>query len=115
MQGLTTHFLPTKALKHQKSYLHQGLFNTQDSHIHKFICCINDIILYIENFPLFGMDQGFTNDQMIKLIEFELPKEWKKKLLMQGFNSFAKIPNKIVELCGWLHMSEYIFHNKGDG
>ena len=32
------------------------------------------------------MDQGFPNEKMINLIEFEIPKEWKKKLPMKGFN-----------------------------
>ena len=43
MKGIMNHFFPTKALQHQKSYLHQVFFNTQDPNICKFILCINNI------------------------------------------------------------------------
>ena len=54
-------------------YLTQGLFKTQEYNIQELFCCVNNIVKYIENLPHFGQDQGLTEDEIIKLVEFALP------------------------------------------
>ena len=81
----------------------------------KFIFHLNNIVKYFEHLPPFGKNQGLPDDKIIKLINFVLPCEWHKHLLIQGFNSVSNILNELVEFCYLLNTSVYIFYNKGDG
>ena len=40
---------------------------------------------YIEDFPPFGWNQGFPEENILELIEFALPYEWQEQILVQGF------------------------------
>ena len=72
VKGLMNHFLPPKLIQHQKRYLHQGLFNSCDSKIQGFIFCVYEIVDYLKNLPLFGMNQGLPYDKIIRIFEFTL-------------------------------------------
>ena len=99
MQCLTTNFFPTKAIHNQKRHLLWGLFNPQNSKIHNLIYRVNEIVEYLERFPLFGMTQELPDDKIINIIYTILLHKCQKKILMQGFDSDTKIINNIVEFC----------------
>ena len=44
IEGVTTHFFPSKALQLQKRYLHQVLYNPQEQNIREFICPVNETV-----------------------------------------------------------------------
>ena len=101
-----THLLDTISLKNHRRYLQWGLFNTQDSKIHEFICWVNDIVKYLYHFPLLGMDQVLPDDKIIEIVKFELPWECQKQILVQVFNLVTKSLNDLVELCEWINMDK---------
>ena len=76
--GLVTYFFPTKALHFNKIYLCWGLFNPQDSNIHKLIPHTNKIIEYHKILPPYRTNQGLIYEKIIELIEFTLPRDRKK-------------------------------------
>ena len=61
IQGMMPHFLPPNPLHHQKSYLLWELFKPYEYKVHDFICQLNNIIEYLNHFPLLGMDQGLPD------------------------------------------------------
>ena len=60
------------------------------------------------------MDQGLTEEKIIKLVEFILPDKYKKYMLVQGFDSYSKSLNKHVEFYKRLKNSKEIFQDEGD-
>ena len=86
-------------------YLYQGLFNTQEYKIHKFIHHNNNIVEYLEHFLPFIIAQGLPYEKITKIAEFALTREWQKKIPVQEFESASKSTNKLVEFCEYLEMS----------
>ena len=53
---------------------------------------------YLEDFPPFGTNKGSLEDDILELIEFTLPHEWQKHLIVQGLYPATKSINYLVEL-----------------
>ena len=67
MQGITTHFLPLKALQFHKRYLYWGLFKTQESKIQELIFRVDNIFKYIKHLPFFSTNQRLPDEKIIDL------------------------------------------------
>ena len=109
IKNLISHLFPPKALQRQKRYHGRGLYKPHSTNIRDFICHIAEIVEYLKKFPSFGAGQRLPEDEILKLVEFSLPKEWKKELIIQGFDSATQGLTKIVEFCECLEKAEEIF------
>ena len=87
IQDLIYNLLPPKVPQQQKRYLLHGLYNYQKTKTCDFICRVNEIVKYIDHFPPFGDYQGLPEDEILNLMEFALPQECQKEILVQGFDS----------------------------
>ena len=74
-------------------------FNLQDSNMRNFFWRVNKIVEYLGYFPPFRTYQKLSNNKIIYLIEFALPRDYQKRLLMQRFYFPTQILNKIVDFC----------------
>ena len=72
IQDVFIHFFSPKLLQHQRIYLCRGLHNPHDTKIRKFICRVDEIAENLDKFPRFGMNQGFSEEEIIYLIEILL-------------------------------------------
>ena len=70
---------------------------------------------YLENFPLFRINQGLADYEIIKIFKFALPHECKQWVLINGFYSTIKSVNNPIEFCGSIEIVEEILRNKDDG
>ena len=70
---------------------------------------------YLEKFPPFGAGQCLPEDKILKLVEFSVPKEWQKELIIQGFDSSTQGLTELVELYERLKTAEEIFQTQGEG
>ena len=70
---------------------------------------------YLENLLTFGAGQHIPEENILKLVEFSLPKEWQKELIIQGFDSSTKGLAELVEFCERLETAEEIFQTQGEG
>ena len=116
MKDLISHLFPPKALQHQKWYLRNELHKPRDTKIRYFICRIDKIVKYLKKFSPFGVGQRLPDDNIHEMVEFSLPKEWQKELIIQGFDSATQGLMELVEFCKRLETSEEIFqtHSKGN-
>ena len=69
MKDLISHSFPPKALQRHKRYLRRGLYKPRDIKIREFICCIDEMVKYLEEFPPFGAGQCLTEDYILELVE----------------------------------------------
>ena len=49
-----------------------GVYNLRNTTVCDFICRINEIIKYLENFLTFGSNQGLLEDEILELMVFLL-------------------------------------------
>ena len=75
----------------------------------EFIFNVKNIVEYLKQLPLFGMDQGLPNDKIIELVHFSLPHEWKNQIPVQG------VSRRALRVLLVLNIAKEIFHNKGNG
>ena len=54
MKYIIYHFFPPKVLQRQKRYLRRSLYKLRNTKIQSFICRIDEMVKYLENFPPFG-------------------------------------------------------------
>ena len=54
MKDLITHVFLSKALQRQKRYLQRDLYKPRNTTIRDFICRIDKMVDYLDNFPPFG-------------------------------------------------------------
>ena len=52
---------------------------------------------YLDNFPPFGWNLGFPEENILKLAEFLLLHEWKKQMLVQVFDLYGNSLTELVE------------------
>ena len=112
---MVTHFFPPKVLQLHNRYSWQGLFNTWEAKVQKFIFCIKNIVDYLKHLPPFGKNQWLPYDETINLIKFALTHKWNKELPVHGLKFTSKSINKLIDLCDSLNMAVGIFNDKVDG
>ena len=115
MEDLITDLFPPNALQRQKRYLRRGVYKTHKTKIWEFICRIEKMVDYLKKFPSFGIGQGLLDDEILQLVEFLLPGEWQKELIIKGFDSATQSLTELVELCEILETANEIFHMQGEG
>ena len=72
------------------------------------------MVEYLNNFPPFGTVKRLPEDDILELVEFSLPKEWKKELIIQGHESATQGLTELVEFCDLLKTAEEIFQTQGE-
>ena len=123
MKDLISHLFPPKALQRQKRYLRRGLHRTCDTKIRDFIYCIDEMVECLKKFPPFREVKRLPDDEILELVEFSLPEEWQKELIIQGFDSTNQGLTKLIdflerivtkkEQSGERHQSAKSDHSKG--
>ena len=78
--------------------------------IRYFICRIREMVEYLEKVPVFGSVQHLPEDKIIELVEFLLPKEWQKEMIIQGFDSATQGLTELVKFCERLGTAMGIFY-----
>ena len=115
MKGFINNFFLSKALQRQKRYLQRGLYNPCYKNIRDFIFRIDKIVEYLEKFPPFGVVQCLFYDQILELVEFPIPREWQKELIIQRLDYATQGLTELVKLCERLKTSEENFQMDGEG
>ena len=73
------------------------------------------MVKYINKSPLFGEGQHLPEDNILELVEFSLPKDWKKELIIQGFDSETQGLTELFKFYERLETAEEIFQTQGEG
>ena len=73
------------------------------------------MVEYLEKFRPFGAGKRLLDDNVIELVEFSLPKEWQKQLIIQVFDSASQGLTELVKFWEHLETAEGFFHTQGEG
>ena len=69
---------------------------------------------YLEKFPPFREGQRLPEYKILNLVEFSLPKEWQKELIIEEFDFATQGLTELVEFCERPKTDEEIFQTQGD-
>ena len=58
------------------------------------------------HFPPFGQDQSLDDDDIMEILEFDIPAFWQKDMIYQGFNPSEHTATEFVEFCKRLEFTE---------
>ena len=64
--------------------------------------------------PLWAV-QPLPKDEIFELVQFSIPKEWEKEIIIQGFDSKTQGLTELVNFCEHLKTAEEIFQKHGEG
>ena len=67
---------------------------------------------YLNNFLPFGAGQRLTVDEILDILQFSLPREWQKELIVQRFYFATQVLTELVDFCERLKTSEEIFQTQ---
>ena len=90
------------------------MYKTRDTKIQYFICSIDDMVDYLGKLPPFGAGHRLLEENILKLVDFSLPKEWKKELITQGLESATQGLTELVKFCEHLETAEETFQMQGE-
>ena len=99
MKDIISHLFTPKDIQNRKKHLRRGLYKTRDTNTRYFICRIVRMVKYLINFPPFGAVQRLPGKEILELVEFSIPNEWQKELIIQGFYSTTQGLMEIIEFC----------------
>ena len=103
------HFSPQKSLIRQKRYMRRALFKPRHLKTREFVARVRELNEYLKMFPLFGNGQELPEDEILEIIEFSLPQDWQRTMLVQGFDSATASVRDLVDLCERLECAEEIY------
>ena len=72
------------------------------------------MVEYMQDFPTYGNNQGLPGDYIIEFMEYSLPCEWQKQLLVQGFDSSTKKLYELIDFCKHMETAEEIYYGNGE-
>ena len=55
------------------------------------------MVEYLKKFPPFREVKRLPDDDILELVEFSLPEEWQKELIIQGFDSTNQGLTKLID------------------
>lgn len=69
---------------------------------------------YLEKIPPFVINPGLTGNKILDTVEFLLPMECQKELIIQGFDSATQGLTELVEFYERLETPKEIFHTQDE-
>ncbi len=106
MQKVTEHVLPKRALSRQRRFMRRQLRKPFKMAMQTFVARVNEINKYLDSFPPFHDDQKLSEEDLLELLEFGLPKSWQNQMTLQGFVPSDKTMAEFLEFCDRLEMTE---------
>ena len=73
------------------------------------------MIEYLDSLPPSRQRQRLPENKILDMVEFSLPKECQKELIIQDFDSATQGLTDLIEFCDCLETAEEIFQTQGEG
>ena len=84
-----------------------SVFKPREVSIKDFKTSLYKLNLQLEYFPPFnGTAQKLEKDTIKEVLEFAIPRQWEKKMLVQGFIPSLRTTTEFVEFCEHLELAE---------
>ena len=107
IQHLIFNCAPQKVLQRVKRELKREMRKPADMNIRTYLVHLNRINNdEIPHLPPFGADQGLSEDELIDILLFGIPKSWHREMDRQGFDPILSRPHELVKFLEQIELAE---------
>ena len=107
LRDVIANIVPPKALQQVKRYLRRECRKPQDMQVRHFYSNLRRINKEeIPELPPFDPDQGLSDDEVVDILLYAVPKSWVKEMDRQGIEPFDMPPIQVVEFFERLEATE---------
>ena len=112
LNAVTETILNKKALSTQKRYMRRILPKPRDMKIRRYCARFAELNKYLESFPPYhGESQSLPKDEVLEHLEFTIPNNWQKQMIMQGFNTLEQSVEEFIEFCDRMEFGEEVYNS----
>ena len=106
LNGVTQHVFPERALQKQKRYMRRFMRKPQSMTIRVYAARVAEINEHLTLFPPFLPNQSLSNDKILEILEFAIPRAWQHKMTRQGYDPLAHSTQDFIQFCERLEETE---------
>ena len=106
LQDLRTHVFPLRALQNQKRYMRRNMRKPKEMTMREYANRVQELNTALQQFPPFGANQELPDDEVLEILEFGIPRRWKKEMITQNFDPQAHTINDFVQFCERMESTE---------
>jgi uncharacterized protein YerC len=99
MDHVTTHIFPARALIYQKRYLSHDMCKPRDVSIRDYVIRVHELNALLGYFPPFGENQELPDDEIVDIVEHNIPATWQRNMLIQGWDPVLHTLQDLQEFC----------------
>jgi hypothetical protein len=98
---------PKKVLQRVKRYMRREMRKPKDMKIRQYLVHLNRMNNEeVPHLPPFDANQGLTDDELIDILLYAVPKSWTKEMDKQGFDPVTKSPEQVVDFLEQIETAE---------
>lgn len=107
LRGVMNYVCPYKALAKQKRFMRRRMRKPADMTVRTYVNLINRInIEEMQHLPPFQPANALTNDEILDIITYGLPKSWTREMDKQDFDPYNATIGSLVNFCERLEAAE---------
>jgi hypothetical protein len=98
---------PQKVLQRVKRYMRREMRKPADMKIRQYLVHLNRMNNEeVPNLPPFGANQSLSDDELVDILLYAVPKSWIKDMDKQGFDPVTKSPEQVTDFLEQLETAE---------
>eukprot|EP00957_Ditylum_brightwellii_P079883 6075636-Ditylum_brightwellii.AAC.1 len=88
LNGVAKHIFPEKAGQIQKQYMRRNINFSKDPTVKAWVAQVKELNRYLKDFPDHNgtPTQPLDPDELMDILEFEVPASWRREFTVQGFD-----------------------------
>ena len=107
VRTVVTGCTPQKILQRVKRYMRREMRKPPDMKIRQYLVNLNRMNNEeIPNLPPYTVGQQLTDDELVDILLYAVPKSWIKEMDRQGFDAVAKTPGQVVDFLEQIETAE---------
>jgi len=109
INDVAKHVFPEGALKRQKRYMVRYMRKPRDTKVRDMTARVVEMNQDLKFYPPFDASKRLDDSELADIIEFGLPREWQKILLVQGFDIMDHSLDELTDIAERLEVAEEIY------
>jgi len=106
LKAVTKSVFPHRALETQKLWMRRGMKKPQNMATRRFAAIVTKINSYLPLFPTGKKADLFSPEEVVELIEWALPANWRTKFDLDGYVPTLDSKARLVEACEAIERNE---------
>ena len=106
LNAVTMAIFPHRSLARQRRYMRRYMRKPVTMKVRSYISRVFELNELLKEFPPFDEDQEIEEDDLIELIDANIPNTWQQHMVLQDFDPVDHTLQEFIEFCERLEVSE---------